>query len=137
MRWMFHSFMPVLSHYSALSIVPLTCVVTTDHRRHPDQLAASACKATTTNSLIIITALQHLHVPIVPHTRTPCAYNGQPRAQTAPWNRAFCKQSKEPTSVFHVSQNPEISVGQADLHTGFLKAFLAAQRFSQFLFCGM
>lgn len=55
------------------------------------------------------------------HTHTnPSAYNGPSRAQTAPRNRAFSKQIMEPTSVFHVFLNPEISVvDRADLHTGF------------------
>lgn len=55
------------------------------------------------------------------HTHTnPSAYNGPSCAQTAPRNRAFCKQIMEPTSVFHVFLNPEISVEDlADLHTGF------------------
>lgn len=100
-RRIFHSFAPALSHYSALSIIPLTCVVTTDHRRHPDQLAASNSTATTTNTAssllhsICTTPIPHKHLYIQ-------------RAQTAPWYKAFCKQSKEPASVFHVLQNPKI-----------------------------
>lgn len=83
------------------------------------------------HSLIIITAVQHLHVSSLAHTHThtnPSAYNGPSCAQTAPRNRAFCKQIIEPTSVFHVFLNPEISVVDlADLHTGFPENWKAAQ----------
>lgn len=94
------------------SIILLTCVVTTDHSRHPDQLAASDSTATTTNTASS-SLQQHASICTTPilHTNKQFANT---MASHGPSQHlgfiAFCKQRKEPTSVFHVLQNPEISV---------------------------
>lgn len=129
-RRIFHSFMPAPSHYSALSIIPLTRCVTADHRCHPDQPAASDCTATTTNT----SSLQHCSI-CTSRTHWLLAHSivgREPRRSLG--IEHFVSRNKDPTSVFHVLQNPEISVvTQADLQSGFL--YSCSAWMCIFLFC--
>ena len=126
--WIFHSFAPAPSHYSALSVIPLTCVSPLTAAANPDQLAASTSTATTTNTAS--SSLQRLAASARPQSRTRkhlCIQWPATGSDSAFRDRAFYKQSKEPTRVFRVLQNPRIRVvegeSEADLHTDFLRGF--------------
>lgn len=122
----FHSFVPALSHYSAPSIIPLNSVVTADRHHHPDQLAASGSKATTTNTAS--SWLQRLAASARPKSHTQAAHNDRPQTRSAT-RGSVCKRRQEPSRVFHVFQNPEICLDvrervRSDQHKDFLRGFI-------------